>query len=245
MQTYTLSSNGITVSAVSRLRRIASDMIERSERDDVRMKLRDEYGIDVGSVSDPECLEYLDKSLRRLPPALVRDCGIHTLEFKDMGPSKEYYPNHGIYCNGTLTLNSRIIDDPVVIKDPKTGEGLNRFDQTFYHELGHGWDEAKGEGSDLSLEEDWMSLSGWSKYPKAGLKRIRIKEKGTPELVGEYYYSPDAKFTRFYARRNPWDDWADTFSYYVAGLKDLLPEEKIRYFDKKLKVYYKGQDSDE
>jgi hypothetical protein len=56
-------------------------------------------------------------------------------------------------------------------------------------------------------------------------------------MVGEWYYDPKAGFTRFYAKRNPWDDWADSFSFYVGGLKKL-PDNKTEYFDKLLKKYY-------
>jgi len=84
-----------------------------------------------------------------------------------------------------------------------------------------------------------LSLSKWSEKPVPGYKRVIIQEPGSPVMKGEYYYSPDAGFTRFYARRNPFDDWADTFSYYVAGLKSFIPENKIAYFDDKLHKYYK------
>jgi hypothetical protein len=130
-----------------------------------------------------------------------------------------------------------------LLVDFETGGMLNKFDQTLYHELGHGWDEVQGKNGkkgQLSLESEWMKLSGWSKEPKPGLKRIIIREEGAPEVKGEQYYSPDAKFTRFYAKRNSWDDFADTFSYYVGGLKSFLPPEKIKYFDKYLSQYTKG-----
>lgn len=236
MNTY---STDILKPISNKLFRISSDILEKYSSREICSNIVDTYGINVNQGTYPsECLGVLNSSLDKLPQGLIRDCGITSLDFKDLGPSKEYYPNHGIYHNGTLTLNFRIIDDPMIISDPINGKKFNRFDQILYHELGHGWDEIKGNGKDLSLEDDWLSLSGWSETPKKGLKRIRIRERGTPELVGEYYYSPDAGFTRYYAKRNPWDDWADSFAYYVAGLKGFLPENKINYFDEKLKSYY-------
>lgn len=83
-----------------------------------------------------------------------------------------------------------------------------------------------------------MELSGWSKEPVPGLQRLSIKEPGTPEVIGEMYFDPGAGFTRFYAKRNPWDDFADSFAFYVAGMKSKVPGNKKEYFDKLLKQYY-------
>jgi len=225
------------IELITRLRRVASDLEEYSRKSDLFSGLEDIYGFKIDKNTSPDCLQGLYGSIQRLNPELVRMCGIKSLSFEDLGPSKEYFPNHGKYINDTLVLNSQLLTDPNIIIDKNNGAILNKFDQTLYHELGHGWDESQGKDKDLSLEEDWLSLSGWSKYPKPGLKRIHIKEKDTPELVGEYYYSPNAEFTRFYAKRNPWDDWADSFSYYVGGAKSYLPKNKIAYFDKLLKKY--------
>lgn len=230
----------IPVEVIFRIRRIAVDLEEYSRKSDLFSAIKEIYDIDVDKNSSPECIQAVYSSLQRLNPEVVKMCGIKSLSFEDLGPSKEYYPNHGKYINNTLVLNDQLLKDPNIIVDPDNGSILNKLDQTLYHELGHGWDEVQGEKGDLSLMNDWLELSGWSKYPKPGHKRIHIKEKGSPELVGEYYYSPYAKFTRFYAKRNPWDDWADSFSYYVGGAKSYLPKNKVAYFDKLLKKYLKG-----
>jgi hypothetical protein len=230
----------LTVNLARKLRRIANDMLESSEDDSVVDELHDKYGIKIPRGTDRDCLHVLHNSLTRLPPDLVRDCGITSMDFKDMGPSRKYYPNHGVYSNGTLTLNSNIIDDKHTLEfDPKSGECLNKFDQTFFHELGHGWDEAHGDGvKELSIQPEWLGISGWSEKPKDGLKKLVIDEKGAPHLEGEWWYDPNAGFTRFYAKRNPLDDWADSFSYYVGGLKSFLPKKKVEYFDKAVGKYF-------
>ena len=230
-------SNDIPLEALYRLRRIAKELVVSSDKKVLVSNIEQIYGIKVDPTCDPECLKVLQESLKRLDPVLVRDCGIKSMSFEDLGPSKEYYPNHGKYINNTLVLNEQLLGDPTLLVDIENGSIMNKFDQTLYHELGHGWDEFQGKKGDLSLQDDWMCLSGWSKYPKPGLKRIRIREKGIPEIVGDYYYSPDAEFTRFYAKRNPWDDWADSFSFYVGGLKKFIPKNKIVYFDKLIGKY--------
>jgi len=201
----------------------------------IKERIQADYGVEVDSndvVQIPKLLE----SLSRLPHLLVRVCGIKSLGFKDQGVSKEYYPNHGYYVADQLVLNTQLLDDPQVFID-HSGRTLDRFEHTLYHEMGHGFDEHQ---KDAALQPDWLELSGWSKDPHPGLLRVTINEDGSPELVGDWWYSPSAVFPRFYAKRSPWEDYADCFSFYVGGLKDFLPASKISYFDNVLKDYIEG-----
>lgn len=229
----------LTVKIAKKLRRLAEDLQDSSDRAGIVSMLRDKYGITVTGRPDIDCLRHLGESISRLPPSLVRDCGVTSIGFEDMGESREYFPNHGIYSNGTLVLNSRTLDDKMFEVDPDAGASFDRFEQTLFHELGHGWDEARGvDGLELSKRPDWTGLSKWSEKPAPGLRRLRIRERGAPEMMGEWWYDPNAGYTRFYARRNPWDDWADSFSYYVGGLKSFLPPQKVKYFDEKIGKYF-------
>jgi len=200
-----------------------------------KKSLLDNYGMNSKDGED-HLFTITDTSLGRLPKDLVKDSGIKNVGFEDMGESKEFYPNHGYYVNNLLVLNSQLINDPYSYKD-HSGRTMNKFDQTLYHELGHGWDDVMGL---LSEQKEWLDLSGWSEEWKPGLKRVIITEEGQPEVRGEWCYNPDSGFTRFYAKRNPWDDFADTFAYYVAGMKSFLPGNKIEYFDRHLGRYYRG-----
>lgn len=230
------------IKVANRLRVIAFELAQSSHVEHLSEVL-DKYGIKIDPSSDQECIGAFRESISRLPPELVRDCGIKLIGFRDMGPSKEYYPNHGKYQDGAFILNTNVLDDNFLDVDLNSGSAINKLDQTIYHELGHGWDEVKGNGKELSLQPEWLSLSGWSEQPKPGYKRIRIRDKGAPEMVGEWYYSPDAKFTRFYAKRNPWDDFADSFAYYVGGLKGFLPKNKLDYLERHLGSYFKEDKS--
>jgi adenine specific DNA methylase Mod len=158
----------------------------------------------------------------------------------DMGPNKPYYPNHGYYVNESVTLNSDCFYHPDRPDDFVDGNGyyMYRPAQTLYHEMGHSFDDFhEKEGVPLSQQDAWLKLSGWSENFKLGLQRLIIKDKGAPEVIGEWFYDPKAGFTRFYARRNPWDDWADSFSFFVGGMKKL-PDNKQEYFEKLLGKYY-------
>ena len=199
----------------------------------LKKSLEDNYRMVVDG-DDPRQISALSIALNRLPAALATDCGINLLGFEDLGPSREYYPNHGYYVGKKLILNTQLLSDEQVFLD-KNGRALNRFEHTLYHEMGHGWDAAKGTPS---LAAGWSALSGWSPTAVPGLQRITIREEGSPDLVGDWFFDPKAGFPRFYAKRNPEEDFADCFAFYAGGLSGFLPANKTQYLDAALWRYW-------
>lgn len=192
-------------------------------------------------VPDPSTLiRQTYQILSILPPPLVKACGVDKLVLRgDLGPSREFYPNHGYYVNREVHMNADTYINPDCPKDFYDYHGyfLTRPEQTLYHELAHGFDAEQGQ---LSLQPEWLSLSGWSPVPKPGLKRLIIREKDVPEVIGEWFYDPDmAEFTRFYASRNPWDDIADSMAFYIGGLRERVPASKASYLNQRLGQYYR------
>lgn len=206
-------------------------------------KIREKFDIicrpkESGESLDPVLLRQTFNILSVMPVDLVKDCGVNTLYFDShMGPNMPYYPNHGYYINNTVTLNVNIFYHPDVSDDffDYRGYFISRPAQTLIHEFAHSFDEFH---HNMSLQLEWLKLSGWSEQPKPGLKRLIINTPGMAPVIGEWYFNPAAGFTRFYAKRNPYDDWADSFSFYVARMKSKLPDNKVAYFDKMLKKYY-------
>ena len=204
-------------------------------------RIKDEFGLDCtldkGCQDGHILLRLLYLYLFRAPKSLIRDCGLRRVLLKFLGPNKPFYPNHGYYIGDLITLNTDMFWHPDYPDDfiDQNGYRIGRVAETLWHEIGHAHDAYHG---DLSLKPDWLKLSGWSETFQPGLKRLIIKEQGSPEVVGEWFYDPKSKFTRFYAQRNPYDDWADCFGYYVAGLKSAIPSEKRAYFDILLKKYF-------
>lgn len=203
--------------------------------------IKDKFGItcyskEPGEALDPVILRQSYNILDLMPPELVKDCGVTKLLFSTvMGPNMSHYPNHGYYVDNSVTLNVNIFYHPDIMDDffDYRGYFINRPTQTLIHELAHGYDEFQG---DLSGKPEWLVLSGWSPIKKPGLRRLVINQPGQAPMIGEWYYDPKAGFTRFYAKRNPWDDWADSFSFYIGGLKKL-PDNKTAYFDQLVKKY--------
>jgi len=205
--------------------------------------LFDRFGFQANwgnEINDPlPLLKELYQTLRPIPPDLVKACNVSGIKFKFLGENRPYYPNHGFYNPGdkSITLNADIFWHPDYPSDfvDYRGLALSRFKETLIHEIGHAADSAFG---DISLKPAWTKLSGWSETEKPGFKRLIINEPGTPKVVGEWFYSPSASFTRSYASRNPWDDFADSFAYFVCGMRNKIPAEKNGYFDELLQKYY-------
>ena len=223
----------------SEIRKISSQVQAAGEY--WKDKLQEDFGVlassSEGKPADPIILRQVHQILSIMPAKLVKACGINRLLTReDMGPSRPYLPNHGYFFDHSVTLNSDIFYNPDTPDDfiDHRGYFVSRPTQTLLHEMGHGLDSVKG---DLSLKEPWLKLSSWSATSQPGLKRLVIKEKDMPEMTGEWFYDPKAEFTRFYAKRNPWDDWADSFAFYVCRM-DNCPSKQREYFDNLLKPYY-------
>lgn len=215
----------------------------QSKADYWASKIRDNYGMDSefgpGVYDGHIILREVFNILKPVPPALIKDCGIKNLLIRgNMGLSKPYYPNHGYFIGDQIALNADIFHHPDLPDDffDHHGYFLTRPQQTLLHEFSHAFDFCNGE---LSRKEDWFKLSGWSDNFKPGLKRLIINDTGTPQIIGDMYYNPKAEgFTRFYARRNSEEDWADSSAFYIGRLKDKVPIKKHAYFDKIYKKYY-------
>jgi len=213
---------------------------------DTKYEFKKKYGFDTDIKTDVYdthlILEEINKILNPISSDLIKDCGIKSLIIRnDLGKNKPHYPNHGYYYgpDKSITLNADIFYNPDFPDDffDNQGNFISRPRQTLIHEFGHAYDE---QHNNLSLLPNWLKLSGWSKAPKKGLKRIIIDEPGTPQVIGEWYYNPEIEysgFTRFYAKRNPWDDWADSFAFYVGNVRNKVPEMKRNYFNNLLNFY--------
>jgi hypothetical protein len=215
-------------------------------------KIKNTFGIECHTKEaeydlDPIVMRQVYLILSDMGVKLVKACDVPDLYISfTMGKSCFRFPNHGYWNpnDKSVTLNVNIFYEPDETPDfisKNTGFFVSRPIQTLYHEFAHSADSAMGtNGVDLSSQPEWMELSGWSKTYKPGLKRLVIEEPGMPRVVGELYYEPSkAGFPRFYAARNNYDDFADCFAFYIAGLQDTLPKSKQNYFKKLLSKYSK------
>jgi hypothetical protein len=228
--------------SISAILKTASSAIQDTSVSHWSEMVNDKFGLismfGPGVIGGHIILRQVYYIFKPLPPSLIRDCGIKKLLIRsDMGPNKPYYPNHGYYCDDLVALNADIFYHPDLPDDfiDHRGYFLTRPQQTLIHEFGHAYDAAHG---DLSLKPEWLKLSKWNETYKPGLRHLIIREPGAPEVVGEWFYDPKAGFTRFYAKRNPWDDWADSFAFFLCDMKSKLPANKVAYFNALFNKYY-------
>jgi len=214
----------------------------QSQSDYWSSKIKDSFELDSvlgpGVTNGHLILREVFNILKPVPSSLVKDCGIKNLLIRgDLGPNKPYYPNHGYFVGDLVALNADIFIHPDFPDDfiDHRGYFLTRPQQTLLHELGHGYDEYH---NNLSLQNQWLKLSGWNENFRPGLKRLIINDERAPKVVGEWFYNPSAEFTRFYAKRNPWDDFADSFAFYISKICDKVPVTKSGYFDEILRDFY-------
>ena len=210
-------------------------------------RIKKDYGIFLKNAEsdDPVDLQIARKVyeiLTILPVKLIKFCKIPTYNISyNMGLSKRFSPNHGFFRESMsdITLNADIFIHPDLPEDFIRQDGffVDRPTQTLVHEIFHAIDARLGN---VSEKQPWLGLSGWSETYKPGLKRLFVQEEGAPDLIGEWYYDPKIialpghGFTRFYASRNPGDDFADSGSMRFC-LPDKLPRVKKEYFDDLLK----------
>jgi hypothetical protein len=79
--------------------------------------------------------------------------------------------------------------------------------------------------TEISDTNEWIELSGWKKLDKtkkvpSNYKRYIEKRSGRNipgHKKSEWIHKDDAEFVRNYASKNPKEDFADTFAFFVLG----------------------------
>jgi len=95
------------------------------------------------------------------------------------------------------------------------------LEHVILHEVGHYLDEKYK----ISDTDGWRKLSGWTQQPTAGKVKLNLKD-GDGEV---WYYDKGVDFPRWYAKRSPADDFAETFAFYKGGLLNRVPENKQKF----------------
>jgi hypothetical protein len=176
----------------------------------------------------------------RLVPRKISVGLVGSIEFDpSLGKSKKVYPNHGRWEDNfkTMFLNRGVID-----LEPAESKHL------IIHEMAHALDHKLG---DLSKTDGWLNLSGWTDSPP-GLtplqrsdndflhyekyRRLKIEEDGKYS-VSDWWYDEDADFVRWYAKRNPQEDFCESFSYYILGEMNRFNgcEDKLEFIKNAVK----------
>lgn len=191
------------------------------DEDDYKDFYYKEYKTQLGAITFDEA-KIIYNGFRLIPNGLLRNL-VNIIEFDpSLGKSNKTYPNHGKWEDnfGTMFLNRSVID-----LEQKESVHL------VTHEVGHALDHKLG---DLTKGKEWMDLSGWTMDPEGittlqksndnylahgDYKRLKIEENGLYS-VSEWWFKQDAEFVRWYGKRNPQEDFCESFSYYIMGEMD-------------------------
>jgi len=196
-----------------------TEKINKSFADDFRETFKKEHGIELSDNFDKETAKKLYEALEDIPKNFLKGKVERVILDERMGKSKRLYPNHGKYIEEEkkIMLNPDIFNLKTRYEDGE-GHSISKVTQVVIHEIAHAIDDKNG----FSDKKEWISISGWkfigdNETPK-GYKRLIIREEGAPKLKSNWAFKEDANFVRWYATRNPKEDFTESFSFAVTGL---------------------------
>lgn len=210
------------------------------DENDYKKFFEKEYSVQLGSISFPES-KIIFNGFRLVPRNLINKL-ISRIEFDpSLGKSKKIYPNHGRWENNfaTMFLNRGVID-------LEPAESIHLI----VHEIGHALDHKL---NNISKTQEWLDLSDWTTDPpgitpvqksdsdylhQGKYRRLRIEEKSLLS-VSEWWYDEDADFVRWYAKRNPQEDFCESFAYYIIGEMNRFKgcEDKAEFIKNNVLTY--------
>jgi len=174
---------------------------------------------------DARCRAVIICAYARLPKKHLYDA-ITSIEMADLGAHNGEFNS----LSGRLRLNYRLFDgitsdDIPLIDDmgnfePKTGRIVSRALHTTIHEMAH----AIGEKTGLDQTPEWFKISGWANWPYGEhpdmppyFGRYFETRPGWDHTPSEWVFHKDSWFTREYASKSPYEDFADCMAMKALG----------------------------
>lgn len=175
-----------------------------------------EYDVELPDSISESQLNDLKEAFSYLPKKFIKH-HIKKIIFKDLGAIHGRYI--GEYGKGNIILNPTIFKNKRYFKIDDEEIPVKYF--TIIHEIGHMVDHL----TEISDTTEWIELSGWKKLDIAkkvpsNYKRYIEKRSGRNipgHKKSEWIHKNDAEFVRNYASKNPKEDFADTFAFFVLG----------------------------
>lgn len=181
-------------------------------------------GIRLVGFSGPE-EETLRGMLSRIPPELLTY--VHCFQ-----SAKELNAKHGRYIDGKILFNP---DNLSLRQHFGGGElAIGHADLTTVHEVGHSLFDH------LSPEEKqaWEDISGWMEGTKEGqAPAYEERRSGWEPYTSKWTHKVGAKFPRYYAEKNPNEDFSDCFAFFLMNKAYRIGDEKKSYFENYMKAH--------
>lgn len=164
--------------------------------------------------------ELIRAAVSRVPPELLANC-IMIKSDPTMGAK------HGRFVPKTKTI---LMNPTQFGLRQRFGRGpgwIWHFELTMVHEVGH----SVFEGLPQGIQEAWNNLSSWTKGD-APADYVRYVEKRPGWEIGKtekWAHRPGVAFTRHYAERNPGEDFADSFAFFIMGKPHQMGKDKREF----------------
>lgn len=163
--------------------------------------------------------EGLRAMLSRIPPELFYNVN----EFIS---AKELGIKHGRFVPETKTI---MYNPRNFIFRQRFGQGpgwVQHAEMTAIHEVGH----SIYESLPSEKQKEWQDCSGWiNGYKQGNVPPYTEVRPGWPPGTSTWTHKPGVKFTRHYGEKNPNEDFADCFSFFLLG-KGFQMEPSKRTF---------------
>lgn len=116
------------------------------------------------------------------------------------------------------------------------GKKMSMLEYVLFHEIAH----TKWKNLPEDKKQEWYNISGWQLNPtiKENLTNLAIPQEGNKKLISNWYYSnvAEGSFCRWYSRRNPKDDFSDTWVFVKKGLigrlEGSIGKQKVGFIKK-------------
>lgn len=178
-------------------------------------------GIKIEGFTGPE-EEFIRAAMSRIPPELTTGV-VKVLADRGMGAK------HGNYSADEKTIRINPNNFRLRMRLGKGQGWMLHAETTMVHEFGH----SVFEGLTDEQRNEWLALSGWRKSESDGdgsfAERYIEHRPGWPPYTSKWIHKKGVGFTRKYAEKNPDEDFADSFSFFILG-KPMQMAPKKRAF---------------
>jgi uncharacterized protein YdaT len=177
-------------------------------------------GIPITGFTGPE-EEGLRAMLSRIPPELL-------IYVKGIESAKELNAKHGMFITDTGIIKFNPADFALRQRFGK-GEGwIYHPELTVVHEVGH----SIYENFTKEKRQEWKDLSGWVKGTKDGNSApYKETRPGWEPYNSAWTHKLGIGFTRFYAEKNPNEDFADSFAFFILGKGAQMERSKRTFLE--------------
>lgn len=180
------------------------------------------YGVKIIGFT-PREEEIIRATVSRVPPELLRPAVDQIISDRGMSPK------HGRFDPQTKTV--RINPETFQLRQRfGAGQGwVQHIEMTMVHEFGH----ALFGTLTQQQKQEWYDLSGWVKGTRSENAAPYVeKRSGWPEYKSEWTHKKGIRFTRKYAEKNPNEQFADCFAFYLLGKPHQMAPIQRLYLSK-------------